>query len=83
MIVQYVEGHPIDGKEADMAIQRILRVVYGYTLNPKGYRLLKDWQKTPLVQPGANAFQPRWKGIGERHAVLRNRWHGLMRCRER
>ncbi len=48
MIVQYVEGHPIDGKEADVAIQRVLRVVYGYTLNPKGYRLLKDWQKTPL-----------------------------------
>lgn len=48
MIVHYVEGHPIDGKEADAAIQRVLRAAYGYTLHPKGYRLPKDWQKTDL-----------------------------------
>ncbi len=48
MIVAYVEGHQIEGREADAAIQRVLRIIYGYTLNQKGYKLLKDWQKSPL-----------------------------------
>jgi hypothetical protein len=56
MIVAYVEGHSIDGKEIDAAIQRVLRIIYGYTLNLKGYKLLKDWQKTPLGELIGEAY---------------------------
>ena len=48
MVVAYAEGHTRDEKEVDAAIGRILRIIYGYTLDLEGYKLLKDWQKTPL-----------------------------------
>lgn len=48
LIVHYVEGHKIEGNEVNTAIQRVLRIIYGYTLHQKGYNLLKDWQKTPV-----------------------------------
>lgn len=56
MIVAYVEGHTLDSKEVDTAIQRVLRIAYGYTLNQKGYKLLKDWQKTPLGELIGEAY---------------------------
>lgn len=56
MIVAYVEGHALDSKEVDIAIQRVLRIAYGYTLNPKGYKLLKDWQKSPLGELIGEAY---------------------------
>jgi hypothetical protein len=59
MIVAYVEGHQTDEKEVGSAIQRVLRIIYGYTLNLKGYKLLKDWQKTPLGEL-----------IGEAHTLM-------------
>ena len=56
MIVAYVEGHQIEGTEVDAAIQRVLRIIYGYMLNLKGYKLLKDWQKTPLGELIGEAY---------------------------
>lgn len=56
LIVLYVEGHQITATEVDPAIQRVLRIIYGYTLNIKGYHLLVGWQKTPLGELIGEAY---------------------------
>lgn len=56
LIVAYVEGHQVEVSEVDPAIQRVLRIIYGYTLNLKGYHLLTGWQKTPLGELIGKAY---------------------------
>jgi len=56
LIVSYVEGHQVAATDVDPAIQRVLRIVYGFTLNIKGYHLLTGWQKTALGELIGEAY---------------------------
>lgn len=48
LIVAYIEGHQVERNAADEAIARVYRALYGQTMSQKGYKLPKDWQKTPF-----------------------------------
>ena len=55
-VVQFVEGYKAETAEIDQAIQRILRIIYGYTLERAGFRLIPGWQKTPVGELISEAY---------------------------
>src|SRR5258708_6882145 len=46
-VIDFVEGYQIEVKTANEAIYRLYRILFGHTIQ-SGYRLPKNWQKTPF-----------------------------------